>query len=324
MKFKQVLSQDWNLTCDLQDHRAQNIITSQMKQTVHQQFLANCTRNEAARVAAVGQQSIPTCNPHSQLCPARVPGQDHLDQCPMSLFALMCPFELSNQAFVTCMSICFGVPVPHAQLLQNFHGYSHIDVWGDFLLCDSAHASRSRHVSHNRLAFCLSNLAARAGLASSALQSSVPVATEDTYRKGDILTSVAGLSRTSNYRFSSQTQLITDVTLTHPYSRAHVFNPDSLQDAESLKNRSYLNDYNDQGMAFAPLACNSFGQQASLSMDSSGPRRPACCLLTRVQLARCSCFARGSCRALIPSPAVQAPQAVLLSAIHTGGFSGHF
>ena len=256
-----VLSHDWNVTCDLHDHRPQNVITSQMKQALHLQFIANCTHDEAARVAAIGLQSIPTRNPHSQLCPARVPGQDHLDQCPMSLFALMCPFELSNQAFVTCMSICFGVPVPHAQLLQHCQGYSNIDVWADFLLNDSAHASRSRHVSHDRLAFCLSNLAARAGLTSSAIQSSIPVAEADTFRRGDIVTSVAGLSRSSTYRFSSQTQLITDVTLTHPYSRTHVFNPHSLQDAESLKNRSYLEDYNNQGMAFAPLACNSFGQQ---------------------------------------------------------------
>ena len=233
-----------------------------MKQVLHQYFIANCTHDEAARVAAVGLQSIPTRNPQSQLCPARVPGQDHLDQCPMGLFALMCPFELSNQAFVTCMSICFGVPVPHAQLLQQCQGYSKIDVWADFLLNDSAHASRSRHVSHDRLAFCLSNLAARAGLTSSAIQSSIPVAQEDTFRRGDIVTSVAGLSSNSTYRFSSQTQLITDVTLTHPYSKSHVFNPNSLQDSEYLKNRSYLEDYNNQGMAFAPLACNSFGQQA--------------------------------------------------------------
>jgi len=139
---------------------------------------------------------------------------------------------------------------------------ANIDVWADFLLTDAAHASRSRRASHDRLAYCLSNLAARAGLSSSAVQPTIPVAEEDTFRRGDIVTSVAGLSAPTTYRFSSQTQLITDVTLTHPFSALHVFKPDSLGQAESLKNRSYLSDYNAQGMAFAPLACNSFGQQA--------------------------------------------------------------
>ena len=180
----------------------------------------------------------------------------------MWLMDLMSPVELSDQAFITCMSLCLGVPVPHTRVLQQSEDYAHIDDWADFLLTDSAHASRSRHTSHNRLAFCLSNLAARAGLASSALQSDVPVAEEDTYRRGDIVTSVAGLSSSSTYRFSSQTQLITDVTITHPYTRMHEFKPNSLRDAEALKNRLYFSSYQTRGMAFAPLACNSFGQQA--------------------------------------------------------------
>ena len=41
-------------------------------------------------------------------------------------------------------------------------------------------------------------MAARAGLASSALQSNVPVAVEDTYRSEDMVTSVAGLLPNSN------------------------------------------------------------------------------------------------------------------------------
>ena len=205
---------------------------------------------------------IPTRCSTSQICPVRVPGSDHLDQCPMSLFSLMCPFELSNQAFVTSMSICLGVPVPHARFLTFTEQYANIDVWADFLLTDAAHASRSRKNSHDRLAYCLSNLAARAGLSSSAIQSTIPVAEEDTFRRGDIVTSVAGLSASTTYRFSSQTQLITDVTLIHPFSALHIFKPDSLGQAESLKNRSYRSAYNDQGMTFAPLACNFFGQQA--------------------------------------------------------------
>ena len=135
-------------------------------------------------------------------------------------------------------------------------------IFSSLMQSHAAHASRSRKNSHDHLAYCLSNLAARAGLSSSAIQSTIPVAEEGTFRRGDIVTSVAGLSASTTYRFSSQTQLITDVTLLHPFSALHIFKPDSLGHAESLKNRSYRSAYNDQGMAFAPLACNSFGQQA--------------------------------------------------------------
>ena len=115
-------------------------------------------------------------------CP---PGNDNLAQCPMTLMDLMCPFELSDQAFITCVFL--GVPVPHHTRPPAIRRLCSHDDWADFLLTDSAHASRSRHTLHNRLAFCLSNLAARARLASSALQSDVPVAEEDTSHQSQAL-----------------------------------------------------------------------------------------------------------------------------------------
>jgi len=258
-----MLHTEWSIDGHLEDSRDQNVITTIMKETAHRAFLSDCPQPDAARVAAVGQQSIPTRSTDSQLCPALVPGSDSLTQCPMSLFALMCPQELSDEAFVTCMSLCLGVPVPYTRLLQRMPDYDHIDEWADFLLNDAAHASRSRHTSHSRLAYCLSNLASNAGLKSSAMPSDVPVAEDDTLRRGDIVTVVAGISRgSSSQRFSSQTLLVTDVTLVHPFNAAHVFKPNSLSDAENHKNRSYRSAYNDKGMAFAPLACNTFGQQA--------------------------------------------------------------
>ena len=52
--------------------------------------------------------------------------------------------------------------------------------WADRLLNDPRHAASSRKASHDILAFCLSNLAARAGLSFlSAIQSVVPVAEAD-------------------------------------------------------------------------------------------------------------------------------------------------
>ena len=103
-------------------------------------------------------------------------------------------------------------------------------------------------------------------LPSSAPQSDFPVAEEDTYRSGNKVTSVAGLISSSTYRFSrfssTHTQSDTNVTITHQYTRTHAFKPDSLRDADALKNRLYFSSYQTRGMAFAPMACNSFGQQA--------------------------------------------------------------
>ena len=71
--------------------------------------------------------------------------------------------------------------------------------------------------------------------------------------------SVAGLNVASaSYRFASPTDLITYVTLVHPFTSRHQLKDDSLADAEA---RKYKADYHAHGLAIAPLACNSFGQQ---------------------------------------------------------------
>ena len=73
---------------------------------------------------------------------------------------------------------------------------------------------------------------------------------------GDMVTSVAGLNnRSSSYRFSSQIRSITDVTIVYTFSSQHVFKPNSLVDAEKLKNVSFQSDYNQLVIAFAPFAC---------------------------------------------------------------------
>ena len=75
---------------------------------------------------------------------------------------------------------------------------------------------------------------------------------------------MAGLIVSSaSYRFASPTDLITDVTLVHPFDTRHQLNEDSLAAAEVKKNKAYKAEYHALGLAFAsaPLACNSFGQQ---------------------------------------------------------------
>jgi hypothetical protein len=75
-------------------------------------------------------------------------------------------------------------------------------------------------------------------------------------------------SRSASYQFSSHTRLVTDFILTHPFDQHHTFKSDSLGAAERLKNHLHRSDYFDQGIAFAPLAFNSFGQHGPEAIPS--------------------------------------------------------
>jgi hypothetical protein len=93
-------------------------------------------------------------------------------------------------------------------------------------------------------------------------------------RRGDIVTSVAGLNVASaSYRFVSPTDLVTDVALVRPFNSRHQleWKEDPLDHAETRENRAYKTDYHVQstmiGQITMPLllpswpALNSFGQQ---------------------------------------------------------------
>jgi hypothetical protein len=163
-----------------------------MKEHTSRGFRLDCSQAEQDRVAAVGLQTIPTRCSASLLCASPSPQTDNLSQCPLNLFDLMCPFELSDHAFDTCLSICPGIPVPHARILRTQPAYRTMDQWADFLLNDSAHASRSLHATQDKLAYLSADLASSAGVYSSAAQSAVPRAEADTFRRGDIVTFVGG------------------------------------------------------------------------------------------------------------------------------------
>jgi hypothetical protein len=163
-----------------------------MKEHTSRGFRLDCSQAEQERVAAVGLQTIPTRCSASLLCASPSPQTDNLSQCPLNLFDLMCPFELSDHAFDTCLSVCLGIPVPHARILRTRPAYRTIDQWADFLLNDSAHASRSLHATQDKLAYSSADLASSAGVYSSAAQSAVPRAEADTFRRGDIVALVGG------------------------------------------------------------------------------------------------------------------------------------
>jgi hypothetical protein len=71
----------------------------------------------------------PAMRPSSDLCPTLQCNEHSLEPCPMGIVVLQRPLELSDQALKTSMSICFGVPVPHARFLQaTVPDCAHIDV----------------------------------------------------------------------------------------------------------------------------------------------------------------------------------------------------
>ena len=143
--------------------------------------------------------------------------------------------------------------VPHVCFLKaTVPAYAAINIWANFLLNNSTHASRSWHSSHHHLAYCPAWLAKQVGLPSTATPIAVPRADNDSDSHGDIVTSAAGLNLAStSYQFVFPTDLITNVTLLHPFDTCHQLNKVSLTDEEAKKNKSYKADYHVLGLAFA-------------------------------------------------------------------------
>ena len=112
------LRTEWDVQGDLQDQRDQNTISTLMKERNCSQFSLHGSLDDAIRLSSVAAQSIPMRCTSSDLCPKLQSNENSLEQSPMSLFELQCPLELSDQAFKTSMSICLGLPVPHARFLK--------------------------------------------------------------------------------------------------------------------------------------------------------------------------------------------------------------
>ena len=241
----------------------QHIITEELKSLALELLLSKLQARPGSvdRLKALAIQSHPARHSDSDIGPELDPDSTNsLSHRPMGLFALLCPYELSNEAFVTAAAILLETPLPHARyLLGNMHTYSHIDVFGDFLLNNSAHASSSRIQSHNCIANLLADLACQHGIP--ATTKNVPCRASDSNSKGDIVTTRGGLVRSRpGSHFNSATLLVMDYELGHVYSSTHAFKPNNLLSMESAKRSLYRVSYRDQGFAFAPLVSNSLGQ----------------------------------------------------------------
>ena len=145
--------------------REQYVIANKLKEESLEHLLT-LVRDQAGgqeRLLALAAQSFPARHSSSDLgLPQGPDSTNYLRHRPMGLFALLCPYELSNEAFITSTALLTGTPVPHARFLQaNFQDYANIDVFGDFLLNSSNHASSSRIHSHNCIAKLIAELASQ-------------------------------------------------------------------------------------------------------------------------------------------------------------------
>ena len=231
-------------------------ITSAMKAKLRRDFHNSLSSSDQKRLEAVSLHTVPADCPDSAIgFPAQQP-KKVLRQCSMGHFALTCYHELSNNALLTSTALLLGYPIPHARFLkQHVVGYFEYDLWGDHLLNNSAHASRSRILSHNIVSQEIAHIASGGGIPTTAKSSEIPMADDDSNCRGDLMTFLGGripLKPTSVFS-------IMDFTLRHVFTGSHVYKPDVISEAEKLKRQKYVDSYQQRGFAFAPLVATTLG-----------------------------------------------------------------
>ena len=241
---------------------SQHHLVNLMKVDVRETFLDSLTAPDQARLAAVSLQLSPAISPDSVIGTSSLSTSNTLKQSPMGLFALTCPYELSDQAVLTSLAISLGYPVPHARFLKDREEeYSSIDLWGDSLLNCSSHAAGTWHSSHNRVAQELAQIASCGGIPTTANEAQIPCISATTRQRGDMMTRVGGrVPLQVSPHFNRFTRLIMDVQLGHVFkTHHHELKPVSIKDMESRKRRQYSQAYCAIGFAFVPLVANSWG-----------------------------------------------------------------
>jgi hypothetical protein len=260
-----ILHDEWRIHGTESDTRPQHELVRMMRTSSYDRFRALLPKPDRDRLTACAQQTVPTRSADSDIRPARGHDSDHLRHCPLGHFSLTCPNELSNPAFLTSTALLLGIPVPHARVLQTQREYSSIDPWADMLLNDSSHATNSRWASHNAISVLIAEQATNHGITTSAAPRLVPIAKEDTSQKGDLATLVSGVLCKRDHQapdrsFSDTARLVLDFTLGHTYEGDHTLKTDTLSSMEAKKVTFYKQKYHEQGIAFAPLVTNTFGQ----------------------------------------------------------------
>ena len=217
--WKQAAIDKLSSTCTTAlDEATQHVLADDLKDRSFEELsdFLNTLPGGNQRLLAVSAQKIPAQDPCSDINPGLgCTESDFLRHRPTGLFALLCPFELSNEAFVTSSALLLGTPVPHALYLRDRTPlYAQIDVFGDRLLNDSGHAAHSRTQSHDHIACILANLATQHGIPTSIKH--VPFADPHSQRRADLVTCRGGLVRPNpGFNFGSRTLLVMDFELGH-------------------------------------------------------------------------------------------------------------
>ena len=163
---------------------SQHHLVNLMKCDVREMFLDTLSESDRLRLASVSLQFSPAHSPDSAIGTSSLSTSNTLKQCPMGLFALTCPYELSNPAVLTSSALLLGYPVPHARFLHDQEAeYSDIDLWGDHLLNSSDHASGTWHSSHNSVAQVLAQIATFGGISTTATEAQIT-----SRQRGDMMT----------------------------------------------------------------------------------------------------------------------------------------
>ena len=239
----------------------QHEITAEMQGKARQILLETLSTSDKRRLEAVSLHKIPADCPDSAIGMSIQHPKKELRQCSMGLFALTSHQELSNNAFLTSSALVFGYPIPYARFLkEHVGGYGDYDLWGDLLLNNATHASRSRILSHNIVSQELAHIASGGGIPTTAKQTEIPMADDDSHSRGDLMTLVGGrIPLKPSSEFSSSSLLIMDFTLRHVFTGEHVFKADVISEAEKAKRNKYADLYQQRGFAFAPLVVTSLG-----------------------------------------------------------------
>ena len=216
------------------------------------------------RLMAVSRQGVPARAQDSDIAPLN-PGEkdcsDSLYHTPMSIHALTCQSELSNEAFLVSCTLAFGYPMPRSVPSADDN-----DKWGDQILNGSS-AARIR--THNKIADAAAKIARDSGIQMEG-EKSVPVVEVSVTAaggrrqlrpgprlgRGDIITKHRGIVPDNpKDRLNRWTRLVLDAILCHVYRTSdHCFKKNNLKTWRQSKNRKYSAAYHRAGFAFGPLA----------------------------------------------------------------------
>ena len=257
-----ILNMTGILAAEAKQMPSQQQILKHMKATQRATFLDSLPHDDKHRLHSVSLSTVPSQAEASDMASPQYHSADKLRQVPMGLFALTCPYELSNEAILTSTAFLLGYPVPHARFLkEQVQGYETIDIWGDSLLNTSTHGAAAWKATHDNIAKEIASIATGGGVSTIAVERRIPYCESTSRKRGDMMTTVGGLIPLSRRRqFNKYTKIIMDMRLGHTFSTAgHAIKKNTIKSMEQSKRAKFRTLYREKGYAFAPMVANTWG-----------------------------------------------------------------